>query len=65
LVLYSDDPVAEWQECGTPSIPPRPFIGATMFVLHHEAAGLIANYELGAAMGLSGPLKPVPRRDGA
>jgi phage gpG-like protein len=28
-IVGSDDPVAVWQEFGTPHIPPRPFIGPT------------------------------------
>ncbi len=64
VVLGSDDPIAVYQEEGTRSMPPRPFIGATMFSLGHEMADLIANYELGAAMGGRGPLVPVQPRDG-
>ena len=64
VVLGSDDPIAEFHEFGTSRMPPRPFIGATVFREAHEAADLIANHELGAAVGLSGTLKPVQRRDG-
>ena len=64
LVLGSDDPVAAYQELGTPRIPPRPFIGSTMHVHGADAADIIGNYELGAAMGLHGPLRPLPHRDG-
>jgi phage gpG-like protein len=64
VVLGSDDPVALFHEFGTANMPPRPFIGATVFREGHDAADLIANYEIGAAMGLAGPLKPVQRRDG-
>ena len=60
LTLGSDDPVASYQEFGTARIPPRPFIGAAMHVFGPEAANIIANYELGAATGLRGPLKPLP-----
>jgi phage gpG-like protein len=64
LVLGSDDPVALFQEFGTSRIPPRPFIGDTMHVFHPEAAEIIANFELGAATGLRGPLKPLPDHQG-
>ncbi len=64
VVLGSDDPVAEFHEFGTSRMPARPFIGATVFREAREAADLIANHELGAAMGLPGPLKPIQRRDG-
>ena len=64
LVLGSDDPVAPYQEFGTSRIPPRPFIGATMFREGGEAAELVANHVLGAAVGFSGPLVPLKRRDG-
>lgn len=64
LVLGSDDPVAPFQEYGTSRIPPRSFIGATMFRDGREAADLIGNYVMGAAAGRSGPLVPVQRRDG-
>jgi hypothetical protein len=64
VVLGTDDVVAEWQEFGTARIPPRPFIAPTVHNGAPEAAHLIANHELGAAMGLRGPLKPVQRRDG-
>ena len=64
VVLGSTDPVAEYQEWGTSRMPPRPFIGPTVHNQEREAADLIANYELGAAMGLPGPLKRVHPRDG-
>lgn len=64
VVVASDDPIAAAQEFGTSRIPPRPFIGATVFREGRDAADLIANYELGAAMGRDGPLRPVERSDG-
>ncbi len=64
VTLGTDDPVGEWQEFGTQRMPPRPFIGPAVHNDYRDAAELIANYELGAAMGLNGPLKPIRRRDG-
>jgi hypothetical protein len=64
LTIGSEDPVAKYQEEGTDKIPPRPFMGPTMYSLGPEAADVIANYELGAAMALHGPLRPIQRRDG-
>jgi phage gpG-like protein len=63
VVLGSTDPVAPFQEYGTGPIPPRPFIGSTMFRDGHEAADLVGNYVMGALDGKNGPLRPVQKRD--
>jgi phage gpG-like protein len=64
VVLGSDDPIAPYQEHGTGHIPPRPFIGSTLFRDGHDALDLVANHMAGAMAGRNEPLRPVPRRDG-
>jgi len=56
LVLGSTDPVAPFHEHGTSRMPPRPFIGPTMFVHGHAAADLIAGYVVGAFAGRTRPI---------
>ena len=57
VVIKSDDPVAYRQEFGTDhGIPPRPFIGTSLFRHGEEAAHRVLNYEMGALVGNSGPL---------
>ena len=57
--IGSNDPVAEWQEFGTRTIPPRPFIGTALFREGEAAAHRVLNHEMGALMGKSGPLVPI------
>lgn len=61
VVVGSHDPVAYDQEHGTPTIPPRPFIGLT-FVRHgHEAACLVYKFVIAA---LTGNPRPEPPKAG-
>lgn len=57
LTLGTNDPIAAFQEFGTARIPPRPFIGATMFRDGRAAADLVAGYMV-AAFGVNPPTRP-------
>ncbi|MGI4951191.1 MAG: hypothetical protein ACRYGM_05250 [Janthinobacterium lividum] len=57
LLLGATDPIAAYQEFGTDRIPPRPFIGATMFSRGHEAADRIALHMM-SAFGGTRPAAP-------
>ena len=62
VTLGSSDPVAPYQELGTPRIPPRPFISATMFKDGHTAARAVAEHVVAAVAGrpvsAADPTKP-------
>jgi phage gpG-like protein len=64
VTLGSTDPIAPFQEHGTAKIPPRPFIGSTMYRSGKDAGGLVANYIMGAVVGKDGPIRTPQRRDG-
>lgn len=57
VTLGSTSPIAPYQEHGTSSIPPRPFISATMFQHGHAAADTIARHVVGALAGQRGPVR--------
>ena len=57
--IGSNDPVAEWQEFGTRTIPPRPFIGTALFREGEAAAHRVLNHELGALMGKGDTLQMI------
>jgi hypothetical protein len=60
----SDDPVAEYQELGTPNarypIPPRSFLGRAAFVKAHEAAHILGQAPVIALCGASIARKIIP-----
>ena len=64
VTLGTDDPIAPHQEFGTGHIPPRPFIGSTLYSLVGEASDVVGNYVMGHVAGKSGPLRPIQKRDG-
>jgi phage gpG-like protein len=55
VVLGTHDPVAADQEFGTHSIPPRPFIGPTMFRHVGEAVDIITHHVIAAMTGSPKP----------
>ncbi len=60
LTIGTPDEIGYFQEFGTNRIPPRPFIGLTMFRDHHHAANLVAGHIVGAMMGNAHPVQIGP-----
>lgn len=58
FVWGSVDPVMVDHEYGTSKMPPRPVVAPVMFQHGKEAVHMAANWIMGAAAGLSGPLRP-------
>ena len=57
--IGSDDPIAEYQEMGTRTIPPRPFLSTAVFRDGQKAAERVMNHELGALMGRGDTLEMI------